>query len=204
MKCKNKFFMVGLILIVFLSISCVCAAENETVLDDSAQDLIKNNESAINDSYNAEFMADDYSGKYDSYNEFNVLLFDDIGNEITGEDVRIVWSNGQSEQMDEWEDYSGYNTYINKDVGNYKATIVLKDSTYNAKPLTVNIKITKANVKLTPKVYYTTQNNYATLKVTVKDSYGYSVNEGTVRFTINGKSYNVKVKDGVAIKKVKL
>lgn len=33
MNYKHKLFMLGLALILFLSISCVCAGENETNLD---------------------------------------------------------------------------------------------------------------------------------------------------------------------------
>lgn len=205
MNYKNKFFLIGLILIVFLTVSCVSAGENETVLDDSSQNLLSESEiTSSDDNYDAEFMADDFSEKYSPFNEFNVLLFDDYGNELEGENVILVWNNGKQESLDEWEDYSGYNTYIDKNVGSYKVTVVLKDSDFNAKPVTVNIKITKANVKLYPKVYYSTQNHYATLKTTVYDQNGDAVDEGTVKFTIDGKSYNVKVKDGVAVKKVKL
>lgn len=205
MNYKNKLFMLGLALILFLSISCVCAGENETTLDDSSQNLLSESEiTSVGDNYDAEFIADDFSEKYSPFNEFNVLLFDDYGNELEGENVILVWNNGKQESLDEWEDYSGYNTYIDKNVGSYKATVVLKDSDFNAKPVTLNVKITKANVKLYPKVYYSTQNHYATLKTTVYDQNGDAVDEGTVKFTIDGKSYNVKVKDGVAVKKVKL
>lgn len=204
MNGKNKFFMLGLILIVFLSLGCVCAAENQTVSDDLAQNSLSDNETIAEDNYNAEFRVDDYTAKYSPYNEFNVLLFDDFGDEITGEDVKLVWNGGKQESLYEWDDYSGYNTYIDKNVGNYKATVVLKSSEFNAYPVSINLKILKANVKLYPKVYHTTQNHYATLKTTVYDHNGETVDEGTVKFTINGKSYNVKVKNGVAIKKVKL
>lgn len=43
-----------------------------------------------------------------------------------------------------------------------------------------------------------------TLKATVKTKNGKKVNEGKVLFKINGKKYTVKVKNGVATKKVKL
>ena len=42
------------------------------------------------------------------------------------------------------------------------------------------------------------------LKAVIIDGYGKKINEGIVKFKINGKSYNVKVKNGVAIKKIKL
>ena len=64
MDYKNKFFMLGVVLIVFLSISCVCAAENETVLDDSSEILVSDNETVVEENYNAYFMADDFTEKY--------------------------------------------------------------------------------------------------------------------------------------------
>lgn len=201
---KNKFFIIGLILIAFLSISCVCAGENETISNGSNQDLVSEDETVVEDNYDAEFIVDDFTAKYSPYNEFNVLLVDDYGDEIYGEDVRLVWNNGKQEELYEWDDYSGYNTYMDKNVGNYKATVVLKDSYYHAKPVTINVKITKATVKLTAKKWVSTTKQYSYMKVYVKDSYGDPVDEGTVKFTINSKSYNVKVHDGVAIKKIKL
>ena len=205
MDYKNKFFMLGLIMIVFLSVSCVCAGDNETVTDDSSSDLdLENEDTLVESNYNAEFIADDFSGKYSPYNEFNVLLFDENGDEISYEDVRLVWNNGKQEQLYEWDGYSGYNTYIDKSVGNYKATVVLKDSDYNAKPISVNVKITTAAVKLTAKKWVSTTKQYSYLKVYVKDQNGDPVDEGTVKFTVNGKSYNVNVRDGVAVKKIKL
>lgn len=46
--------------------------------------------------------------------------------------------------------------------------------------------------------------SYSTLKVVIKDNKGNNINEGSVKFTINGKSYKVNVKKGVATKSVKL
>lgn len=42
------------------------------------------------------------------------------------------------------------------------------------------------------------------LKVVLKFKIGDPVNEGKVKFTVDGKSYTVKVKDGVASKSIKL
>ena len=205
MNLKNKIFTLGLILTVFLTVSCVCAGENETVLDDSGDDgILQDDVSVDEDNYNAEFIADNVNVKYSPYNEYNVWLLDDNGNDIEGENVKLVWSNGRPESMDEWNGYYGYNTFMDKSVGNYKATVVLKNSDYNAKPVTINVKITKATVKLTAKKWVSTTKQYAVMKVYVKDHNDDPVDEGKVKFTVNGKSYNVNVHDGVAIKKIKL
>ena len=42
------------------------------------------------------------------------------------------------------------------------------------------------------------------MKATVKDRFDDTVDEGKVIFKVNGKSYSAKVKDGVAVKKIKL
>lgn len=204
MNLKNKIFTLGLILTVFLTVSCVCAGENETVLDDSGDDgILQDDVSVDEDNYNAEFIADNVNVKYSPYNEYNVWLLDDNGNDIEGEDVRLVWKDGRQESLEEWGDDYGYATFVDKSVGNYKATVVLKNSDYNAKPVTINVKITKATVKLTAKKWVSTTKQYAVMKVYVKDHNDDPVDEGKVKFTVNGKSYNVNVHDGVAIKKIK-
>lgn len=62
----------------------------------------------------------------------------------------------------------------------------------------------KEPVKITTKKYYTTNKGYATLKAVITDNDGFKVDEGIVKFTINGKSYNTTVHNGVASKKIKL
>ena len=62
----------------------------------------------------------------------------------------------------------------------------------------------KEPVKITAKKYYTTNKGYATLKAVITDTDGFKVDEGIVKFTVNGKSYNATVHDGVASIKIKL
>lgn len=126
------------------------------------------------------------------------ILADEINYGIVDPDVYDYWLNVDDEYY--WE---GYSIFTWKPVGTYTVTAVCDDD-YNIKPATFTLKITKGSVKLTPKVYHSASGDYATLKCTVKDSYGQYVDEGTVTFKINGKSYKVKVQDGVATKKVKL
>lgn len=201
MNSKGKFFIFGLILLLFLSVSAVSASENQTVLDDSSGNVETADDDEYYDSY---IIADDIDEKYSPNNVFNVLLLDEYGDDIYGENLKLVWSDGIEESLYEWDDEYGYNTFIDKGVGNYSAYVVLKNSYYNAEPVKVNIKISKATVKLSAKEWYTTTGQYATLKVTVKDHNNNLVDDGVVRFKVNGKSYEVDVFDGVASKKIKL
>lgn len=100
--------------------------------------------------------------------------------------------------------WRGYFTYIAKPIGNYSVTAVCNDRYYNIEPATFSVNIIKGTVKLTPKVYHSASGDYAILKCNVVNSYDQRVFEGTVTFKINGQSYKVKVKNGVATKKVKL
>lgn len=126
------------------------------------------------------------------------ILADEINYGIVDNSVYDYWLN-----IDEDYYWEGYSDFTWKPVGTYTVTAVCDDY-YNIKPATFTFKITKGSVKLTPKVYHSASGDYATLKCTVKDSYGEYVYEGTVTFKINGHSYKVKVKNGVATKKVKL
>lgn len=86
--------------------------------------------------------------------------------------------------------------------GKYTATISSNTGYISATPITKSVVINKAPV--TVKAYKATeyQNYKITLKATVQSN-GRNVNEGTVTFKINGKSYKVNVKNGVATKKIK-
>ena len=62
----------------------------------------------------------------------------------------------------------------------------------------------KEPIKITTKKYYTTDQRYAILKAVLTDPDCFDVNEGIVKFTVDGKSYDVKVHDNVATMKIKL
>lgn len=194
---NRKLIILGLILLVLFSISAVSATDNLTeseVLSDAEE-------------YNAELTdVEDFTTHYAS-NEgqyFDVLSYDSYY-----EDARfdiVDNKTGKSIGAARYIDGEGYIS-MECDVGNYKATIKpLKygDYPYDFKPVTFNVKITKAPVKLIANKWVSTTKQSIKLKVLVKDEYGCPVEEGTVKFAINGKNYNVKVKNGVATKYVKL
>ncbi|MBR3112566.1 MAG: hypothetical protein IKH29_02490 [Methanobrevibacter sp.] len=93
---------------------------------------------------------------------------------------------------------------FNKPVGIYQVELQLDDGNYYAEPVKVNVTITKAAPKLTVKKSYSTTKSYVKLRAILQNQDEYYLNEGVVNFTINGKTYSVKVKDGEAIKKIKL
>ena len=95
-----------------------------------------------------------------------------------------------------------YKIPCNLEKGTYKLTISIEDSAYKIDPVTITVKIND----MSPKVYakkIVTSDKYLVLKATVTNN-GKNVNEGKIKFTIHGKTYTVKVKKGVATKKVKI
>ena len=72
------------------------------------------------------------------------------------------------------------------------------------KASTSKVVVKQAIVKVTAKKCKTNVVKYATLKATVKKTNGKSIDEGSVKFKINGKTFKVKVKNGVAVKKIRL
>jgi len=194
---NRKLIILGLISLVLFSISAVSAADNLT-----ESEILSDGEE-----YNAELInVEDFTTHYssDESQYFDVVSYDsyyvdarfDIVDNKTGKYIGAA----------RYIDGEGYIS-MECDVGNYNATIKpwkYQDYPYDFKPVTFNVKITKAPVKLTANKWISTTKQYATLKVLVKDEYDSPVKEGTVKFTVNGKNYNVKVKNGVATKKVKL
>ena len=77
-----------------------------------------------------------------------------------------------------------------------------KDITGKASSSKVVVK--QSIAKVTAKKCKTNVVKYATLKATIKKGKSKPIDEGSVKFKINGKTYKVKVKNGVAVKKIKL
>lgn len=187
----------GLILLVAFSISAVSAADNLTeneILSDA-------------EVYNAELTdIDDFTTHYASNDP---PCFDVVSHYSYHGDARFDVVDNKTGKLIGSARYVDGEGYISMecDVGNYNATIKpLKYGgyPYEFKPVTFNVKITKAPVKLIANKWVSTTKQSVKMKVLVKDEYGCPVEEGTVKFTVNGKNYNVKVKNGVATKYVKL
>ena len=90
--------------------------------------------------------------------------------------------------------------------GEHELTVYLDDDGYyTAEPLTYTVYVEKSyfSGSVTCKAYYGTTSGTLTMKATVKDSYD-NREDGTVTFKVDGKSYTVKTKNGVATKTIKI
>ncbi len=196
---KRKLIILALMFFVILSVSAVSASDNvtdEEILTDDGD-------------YDAEIInAEDYTAEYESNNQlrFDLISYDGVYGDVRFDmvDNNTGKSIGVAYYLED-ED-CGYG-FVEKGVGKYCVTLKalgFSDTPYKIKPVTFNVKIIKAPVKLTAKKWVTTTKEYATLKVIVKNKYNCKISEGTVKFSINGKTYDAKVNNGVATKKIKL
>lgn len=112
-----------------------------------------------------------------------------------GNDYKVYWDN----------DKEHYWVEDKLPVGKHEITIFVDDYYYTAEPLTYTVYVEKSYFygEVICKSYYGTDKTSLTMKATVKDSYGYREN-GKVTFKVNGKSYTVKTKNGVATKTIKI
>ena len=90
-------------------------------------------------------------------------------------------------------------------VGKYTVKISPDDDNVTAKTITKTVTIVKTTSKITAKKVTAYKGYKVTLKAVLsKTKFKDKINEGKVKFKINGKTYLVKVKNGVATKKIKL
>ena len=102
-------------------------------------------------------------------------------------------------------DNEGIN-YITPDglkVGTYKAIVSCDEPGIKAIPKAKTVTITKTSIRLKAADIKVSGNKNAQLKATLKFKNNAKVNEGKVKFTVDGKSYIVKVKNGIAVKNLK-
>lgn len=179
MNLKNKIFILGLVLFVLISISFVSASDNVTdvISTDNADEI--------------------------SIDESEILTYSDneLVKENIGENNTVLEKYEESEDNDVLGNSDSDDVVLGQNLGNDNSVLGLDES--NDLDIS-NAKLSVTPIKMSVKEVTTTQNKYFVLKVTVKDKYGHKVDEGTVKFTINGKTYKVKVKNGLASKKLKL
>lgn len=203
MNLKNKFFIICLMFLVLISISVVSAAENATDIvsnDENAMDVYQDSDEGPQE---VMIVAKDYNSYYDSGKALVVRVMDYDGDVVDDVDVNIRYSSKNVDYECSDDDGKCY-FYVDENVGSQRAKIFLDDYRYTVAPLIIKVKVTKAPVKFAVSKVTSKTNKYATLKAVVKDKWGNKINQGSVKFKINGNKYKVKVKNGVATKKIKL
>ena len=192
---NKKIIILTMIILALFAVSAVSA--NDNVTDEG-------------ENFNAVIIAEDMSEEYDpSGNDIMFNIQDLDGNPIEDGEPAVTYDNknvraGYDSQHQYSKNPGTYVLDVDPNAGNHKVKIELNTSKYLAKPVLMNVKIDKSPAKLSLKRYVTTTKEYAVLKATVKDAYGDKIYEGKVKFKVNGKTYNVNVKNGVAVKKIKL
>lgn len=157
---------------------------------------------------NAVVSAENFNSFYQTSEKYQIKVTNSHTNiGIPNKKIKVLFYTGPNQYTTSYyyTDNNGiYEGTIDNAPGSYKIEATLVDTYYTSNTATFNISIDKKPIKLTSNQITSTVSSYTTLKVSARDSLGNIVNEGTVIFTINGKSYKVNVKDGVATKQVKL
>lgn len=154
----------------------------------------------------ATITANNYNSNYMSGAVMTGRITDQAtGKPISGMNVKVVFSNGKTSVT------KYYSPNANGDfsfvppvgIGTWTVTFSSSESFVSATPIQRIATIKKSTVSVKAKKVVEYKGFKIKLKATVKSN-GKNVNEGKVQFKINGKKYNVNVKNGVATKKLKL
>ena len=150
--------------------------------------------------------AEDYNAYYNSGVQYSIKVTEyGTGYGLSGVSIKIVFSNSKNTFTKYYT--SGSDGFIRFDpqipVGTYEVTISSNNAHVVADSIIKSATVKKSTVSMSLAKASSYQGCKLTLKATVK-SQGKNVNEGTVKFRINGKTYSVAVKNGVATKTIKL
>ena len=209
MKFNNLIVSVSILfLLLFLSVGIAAANENNTIVspeNDIGDDLSDSDESVnSNDSaevYNAKIIAKNTTQKYNGDNEVAVKIVNKENGIVNSAKVCI---NGHITPT--YDDEGIYYFYFDLKPGNHKLKVTLDDKYHKAKPVLINLKIVKSKFtgKINCKSYWGTDKSKLTMKATVYNDELFYHENGYVTFKVNGKSYKVKTKNGVAIKTIRI
>ena len=160
----------------------------------------------VSDPFYAIISAENYNAYYNSGVQYSIKVTESgTGYGLSGVSIKIVFSNSKNTYTRYYT--SGSDGYIKFDpkipVGTYTVTISSNNAHVIAGSIVKSATVKKSSVSMSLAKASAYQGYKLTLKATVK-SQGRNVNEGTVKFTINGKTYSVAVKNGVATKSIKL
>ncbi|MBQ3407997.1 MAG: Ig-like domain repeat protein [Clostridia bacterium] len=207
----NRLVVLGLVLIVlFLSIGVTTANENTTLegVESNVEDTLMSYDENLGEygdygeNYNARIIANNVTVEYDDEYELSIYIVDNNNNPIEMAEPYF------EDYLNSWYDSNGYYYFYpsNYDVGTHNVTFTLDDGLYKAEPVSINMKIVKSVFygEITCKSYWGTTKSTLTMKATVYNPYGSFYEEGYVTFKVNGKSYKVKTKGGVATKTIKI
>lgn len=207
MKFKKIIVLAILLLILFVSMGMATANENTTITgaELNAEDNLMDYD------YNAVIVD---TTKYEDASTGNhVLDYDDqlltfrVKDEYGYTDDAYVCMKENGKKHKVWWDPDDNDYWIEYKlpVGQHEITVYLDDSYYTAKPLVYNVSVEKSYFigDVICKSYYGTSGSSLTMKATVKDLFGHR-EDGTIIFKVNGKSYVVKTKNGVATKTIKI
>lgn len=146
--------------------------------------------------------ASNYNSNYGSGAKTTIRLTDKAtGTGIKGT-IKATFSNGVVKYYT--TDKNGYASFVPPvGAGTYTVTFSPSSSNLKADSVKRTVAIKKSKVYIKAKRVSEYKGFKMTLKAIVKSN-GKNVNEGKVAFKINGKTYKVNVKNGVAVKKLKL
>lgn len=209
MKFNNLIVSVSILfLLLFLSVGIAAANENNTIVspeNDIGDDLSDSDESVdSNDSaevYNAKIIAKNTTQKYNGDNEVAVKIVNKENGIVNSAKVRI-----NDRITPTYDDEGIYYFYFDLKPGNHKLKVTLDDKYHKAKPVLINLKIVKSKFtgQIKCKSYWGTDKDKLTMKATVYNDELFYHENGYVTFKVNGKSYKVKTKNGVAIKTIRI
>lgn len=188
---KKIILILSLICLVFLSISQVSASENLTDSDLAASDM---------GNCDIESVAEDYSLHYQANDSSDVQA---IGVDDSNDSSSDVITLDNRKFADNDVAYENYVYVYSEDKLGLDSPSEL--SSTSAGDVSI-LKATKTTVKrpayLNAFKWVATTESFTILKVQVLNKDGNLVKEGDVRFGVDGKFYKVKVKGGVATKKL--
>ena len=154
---------------------------------------------------NAVIEANNYYSSYMSGVAMSGRITDQVtGKPISTMSVKVVFTKGSTTITKYYNpDSNGYFSFVPPvGVGTWIVSIT-PSAAHVGGSASKTATITKSKVVVKAKKVVEYKGFKAKLKATVKSN-GKNVNEGKVQFKINGKKYNVNVKNGVATKKIKL
>lgn len=197
MKCYRLIVLGGIFLLIF-SMGIVAADENTTdVVDDEY--------------YNAVIIAENISEEYDSSGNDILFTIEDLsGNPVDDANPTVTYDNEQIRAgYDSDHDYSSnLGTYVldvDPDVGNHNVKIELNTSKYCAEPVLMNVNIYKAPTTALVFNINTKIGAKETIIGEILDKNNVSLKiSGKAQFKLAGKTYSVKIVNGIAKCNVKL